>query len=165
MKKVGVISDTHSYVDNKIVDYLKDSDIILHAGDVGNIEVINRLQEIGQVKAVYGNIDGQDIRIEYPEIEIYTIEKVKIMMVHIGGYPDNYAPKIRQLLKKEKPDIFISGHSHILKVIYDKKLSLLHINPGAVGKSGFHKVRTIIRFEVDNKEIKNLEIIELPRNG
>ena len=163
MKRIGLISDTHGYLDEKVFEYFKDCDEILHAGDFGNIELLNqlRIQSGLPVRGVYGNIDGQDIRSEFPEQLLFNCEDVKVFMKHIGGYPGRYAPGVKDMIIKEKPLLFISGHSHILKVIYDDKLHCLHINPGAAGKQGWQKVRTIIRFVIDGKEIKNCEVIEL----
>jgi len=163
MKRIGLISDTHGYLDEKVFEYFKDCDEIWHAGDFGNIELLNqlRIQSGLPVRGVYGNIDGQDIRSEFPEQLLFNCEDVKVFMKHIGGYPGRYAPGVKDMIIKEKPLLFISGHSHILKVMYDDKLHCLHINPGAAGKQGWQKVRTIIRFVIDRKEIKNCEVIEL----
>ena len=167
MKIIGLLSDTHSYIDQKILDFFKNCDEVWHAGDIGDIEVINKITEIKPLKAVYGNIDGQDIRITFPKVQLFECEGVKVLMTHIGGYPGRYQEEVRQIfqemIKKTKPDLFISGHSHILKVIFDKKYNLLHINPGAAGKSGFHKVITAVRFKIEGKEIKELEIYEKSR--
>jgi len=161
MLRIGLLSDTHSWWDNKYKEYFADCDEIWHAGDIGSEEIALKLSQIKPLRAVYGNIDGQDIRSQYPRIAYFMAEDVKVMMTHIGGYPGRYAPEIKSDLLKYKPQLFISGHSHILKVMYDKKLNCLHINPGAAGKSGFHQVRTLIRFSIDGKEIKDLEVIEL----
>ena len=161
--KIGLLSDTHSYIDDKALDFFKDCDEIWHAGDVGDYSVIQSLEKITKVLAVYGNIDNNEIRQVFPEHQTMQIGNFKILMTHIGGYPKRYDKKIKPILLKEKPNLFISGHSHILKVINDKTLNLLHINPGAYGKSGFHKVRTAVRFEIDNNKISNLEILEIAR--
>jgi putative phosphoesterase len=161
MIRIGLISDTHSYLDPKIEKYFKECDEIWHVGDVGNIEVIKKLTKIKPVRGVYGNIDGQDIRKIFSKELKFTCEDIKVWIVHIGGYPNRYAKDIKERINFNPPNLFISGHSHILKVIYDKKLNLLHINPGSAGKSGFHKVKTVVRFTVDKKEIKDLEVIEL----
>lgn len=161
MKKIGLLSDTHGYWDERYREYFKDCDEIWHAGDIGSPELAARLATLKPFRAVYGNIDGQPIRILYPKIAHFEIENVRVLMTHIGGYPGRYEPEIREELKKERPQLFISGHSHILKVMYDKKLGCLHINPGAAGKSGFHKVRTLVRFMIDEGNIKDLEVIEL----
>ena len=163
MKRIGLISDTHGYLDENVFRHFKDCNEIWHAGDFGNIELLNqlRIQSGLPVRGVYGNIDGQDIRSEFPEQLLFNCEDVKVFMKHIGGYPGRYAPGVKDMIIKEKPLLFISGHSHILKVMYDDKLHCLHINPGAAGKQGWQKVRTIIRFVIDRKEIKNCEVIEL----
>ena len=149
MTKVGLLSDTHGYWDEKYLQYFETCDEIWHAGDIGSLEVAQKLAAFRPFRAVYGNIDGQDIRQVYPQIK------------HIGGYPGNYDPSIRGSILVRPPKLFISGHSHILKVKYDKTLDMLHINPGAAGISGFHKVRTMVRFIVDNGVFKDLEVIEL----
>ena len=136
-------------------------DEIWHAGDIGSETLIKKLAEIKPVRAVYGNIDGQNIRMDFPKVAVFTIEKVKVLMTHIGGYPGKYNPEIKPIINSEKPNLFISGHSHILKVMFDKKLNCLHINPGAAGKTGFHKVRTLVRFSIEQDKIKDLEVIEL----
>lgn len=162
MKKIGLISDTHNYLDPKVVKYFKDCDEIWHVGDVGTISVIDGLLKIvPTVRGVYGNIDGQDIRGYFPKNLRFKCEDVDVWMTHIGGYPNRYSLDVRDKIKKNPPKLFISGHSHILKVMFDKKLNLLHINPGAAGKHGFHKVKTIVRFTIDKENIKDLEVIEL----
>lgn len=161
--KIGLLSDTHSYIDDKALTFFKDCQEIWHAGDIGNYSVIEELQKKSAIRAVYGNIDEHSIRPNCPEFQIFTIDDFKVVMTHIGGYPKKYATKIKTLLKKERPQLFISGHSHILKVINDAELGLLHINPGAYGKSGFHKVRTAIRFELNAGKISDLEILEIDR--
>ena len=161
LKKILLLSDTHSYIDDRILEYAKNADEIWHAGDFGNLEVIDELKKVGKLRGVFGNIDDAKIRAEFPEIAIFECEKVKIFMIHIGGYPHKYAPRVKEKLKEEKPQIFISGHSHILKVMYDKELEILHLNPGAAGKHGWHKMRTMLRFEINGEKIENLEIIEL----
>ena len=161
LKKILLLSDTHSYIDDRILEYAKNADEIWHAGDFGNLEVIDELKKAGKLLGVFGNIDDAKIRAEFPEIAIFECEKVKVFMIHIGGYPHKYAPRVKEKLKEEKPQIFISGHSHILKVMYDKELEILHLNPGAAGKHGWHKMRTMLRFEVNGEKIENLEVIEL----
>ncbi|RFM27717.1 metallophosphoesterase family protein [Deminuibacter soli] len=161
MTKIGLIADTHSYLDEAVFTHFANVDEIWHAGDFGTIELANALKAFKPLRGVYGNIDGQDIRLQYPEQLLFTCEQVKVCMIHIGGHPARYEPGVRALLQKEKPQLFISGHSHILKVQYDAKLSCLHMNPGAAGKQGWHKVRTLIRFEIDGAEMKNCEVIEL----
>lgn len=161
MKRILLLSDTHSYLDERILEYAQHADEIWHAGDFGDIESVQKLQEKGKLRGVYGNIDDTKIRAEFPEINIFECEKVKVFMIHIGGYPQKYAPRIKQKLREVKPQIFISGHSHILKVMYDKELQILHLNPGAAGKQGWHKMRTMLRFEINSGKIENLEVIEL----
>lgn len=161
MKQIGLLSDTHSYWDERFNQYFADCDEIWHAGDIGSLDVIERLNKICPVRAVYGNIDGQDIRTVFPEVNRFTIENTTVLMKHIGGYPGKYDKSVKHLLLEEPPQLFISGHSHILKVLFDKKLNLLHINPGAAGKYGFHTIRTIVRFKIDNGNFTDLEVIEL----
>jgi putative phosphoesterase len=162
MVKIGLISDTHDYLDPKVEKYFAECDEIWHAGDFGTVRIAKELEKIAPVRGVFGNIDGQDIRIRYPEHARFQIEGLTVWMTHIGGYPGRYNPKIRARIYEEKPDLFISGHSHILKVMPDKKVkNLLHMNPGAAGKHGFHKVKTIMRFEIDQGKIQNLQAIEL----
>lgn len=161
MKKILLLSDTHSYIDDRILDYAQDADEIWHAGDFGSQEVIDKLSRIKPLKGVFGNIDNTNIRNQFPEVLRFRCEGVEVLMKHIGGYPKKYDVSIKEEIKKNPPKLFISGHSHILKVMYDKDLGLLHINPGACGNVGWHKVRTMMRFVVDNEEIKDLEVIEL----
>jgi uncharacterized protein len=161
MIRIGLISDTHGYLDPKVEKYFKECDEIWHIGDVGNIDLIKQLTKIKPVRGVYGNIDGQDIRKLFPKHLKFKCEDVNVWVTHIGGYPNRYSKEVKDRIKIATPDLFISGHSHILKVMYDKKLELLHINPGAAGKSGFHKVKTLVRFTIDKKVIKDLEVIEL----
>jgi hypothetical protein len=163
MKKILLISDTHGYIDDRIIQYAKQSDETWHAGDIGELKVTDELKKVTTLRAVHGNIDNNKIRAEYPENLRFQIEEMKIWITHIGGYPNKYNQRIRQEINSNPPDIFICGHSHILKIINDKKLDLLHINPGAIGKHGFHHVRTMIRFEIMNSKIQNLEVIEFKR--
>ncbi len=163
MAKIGLISDTHGYFDPKIYEWFKDVDEIWHAGDIGSEEVLDELESFKPTRSVYGNIDNWEIRSRTNESLFFKCENKTVFMTHIGGYPNNYAPGIVKELTTLKPDIFICGHSHILKVINDNKFNLLHINPGAIGKSGFHQLRTAIRFEITEESIKNLEIIEINR--
>ena len=175
MTKIGLLSDTHGWLNPKVYEFFKDCDEIWHAGDIGDYDVaielaafINSQQAMNngqqtsskKFRAVYGNIDDWEIRADYPQFQIFKVEDMKVVMTHIGGYPNNYAPGIKQLLWEEKPDIFISGHSHILKVMRDSQLELLHLNPGAAGLKGFHKKVTMLRFQIDGKEASNLEIYE-----
>ena len=162
-QKILLLSDTHSFIDDKVLNYCKNADEVWHAGDIGNPEVTDKIQEVSHLRAVYGNIDDKNIRSEFPLDNKFTIEGVSVWITHIGGYPHRYNPRIKEAIALRPPKLFISGHSHILKVQYDKKLKLLHMNPGAVGKHGFHNVRTMLRFEIENADIKNLEIIEMKR--
>ena len=163
MKKILLISDTHGYIDEKIIKYANKVDEIWHAGDIGDISVTDKLKQIKPLKGVYGNIDDQKIRAEFPLHNRFICEKVNVWITHIGGYPKRYNPKILEELKSNSPDLFICGHSHILKVINDKELDLLHMNPGAIGKYGLHRVRTMIQFEINGKKIENLSVIEFER--
>jgi len=161
MSKILLLSDTHGFIDNKILKFCRQADEVWHAGDIGNIQVTDSISRITKLRGVYGNIDDKLIRSEFPLDNRFTIENVDVWITHIGGYPNHYNYRVRDELNLNPPKIFISGHSHILKVQFDKKLNLLHMNPGAVGKYGIHKVRTMLRFEIDNSDVKNLEIIEL----
>jgi putative phosphoesterase len=161
MKKIGLLSDTHAYWDDKFAFYFSECDEIWHAGDIGSEEVLRRLESVKPVRAVSGNIDGHLIRMTCPEILRFTIEETDVLLTHIGGYPGKYAPEIRSKIYSHPPKLFVCGHSHILKVMYDKRLQMLCINPGAAGKYGFHSVRTLIRFVIDGSNIKDLEAIEL----
>ena len=163
MKRILLISDTHNYMDATILSHAEKVDEIWHAGDIGSLALLEKLQSIKPVQAVWGNIDGQDVRIRVPKIAQFECEGLKIMMTHIGGYPGKYEPSIRVQLLEYKPNIFISGHSHILKVMNDPKLGLLHMNPGAIGKTGFHQKRTMIEFEINNGIPQNLAVVECNR--
>jgi len=163
MKKILLLSDTHSYIDDQILKFVKLADEVWHAGDIGDFAVMDEIKKIKPVRAVYGNIDDALIRSEFPLNNRFTIEDVDVWITHIGGYPNRYDLKIKNEITKNPPKLFICGHSHILKVIFDKKLNLLHMNPGAAGKHGFHKVRTMLRFEINQDKISNLEIIELEK--
>lgn len=163
MKRIGIISDTHGYLDEAVFRHFKNCDELWHAGDFGNIELATHLaaQSGLMVRGVYGNIDGMDIRSEFPEQLVFNCEDVKVMMRHIGGSPPKYNPDTRKELALHKPQLFIAGHSHILKVMYDDKINCLYINPGAAGKQGWHKVRTIIRLVIDGKNMRDCEVVEL----
>ena len=161
MKRIGIISDTHSFWDEKYLKYFEQCDEIWHAGDIGSTEVAEKLAAYRTFRAVYGNCDGGDLRIMYPEVLRWKCEDVDVLMKHIGGYPGNYDSSIRSNIFVRPPQLFISGHSHILKVKFDKTLGLLHINPGAAGIQGWHKQRTLIRVTIDGKEFKDLEVVEL----
>ncbi len=160
MTKILLLSDTHSYMDDSILKHVKQADEVWHAGDIGNITVADTIRQFKPLKAVYGNIDNAEIRAEFPENNRFMCEGVNVWITHIGGYPNAYNIRVREALRANPPKLFITGHSHILKVMPDKKLNLLHMNPGAVGKHGFHKIRTMLRFTIDNKTIDNLEVIE-----
>lgn len=161
MTTIGLISDTHDYLDEAVFRHLANCDEIWHAGDFGSASIAEALQQCKPLRGVYGNIDGQDIRSQFPETMVWTCEQVKIVMTHIGGYPPKYNPASKALILQHQPQLFISGHSHILKVIYDDKKHCLHMNPGAAGKQGWHKIRTLIRFVIDGREMKHCEVIEL----
>lgn len=163
MKKILLLSDTHTYLDEAILHHVKEADEVWHAGDIGSLEIYERIKAIKPIRAVFGNIDGQELRIQIPKIAKFECEGLKIMMTHIGGYPNKYESTILPQILEYKPNIFISGHSHILKIMNDKKLGLLHLNPGAIGKFGFHLKRTMIRFEIDNGIPKNLAVIEFDK--
>ena len=161
MRKIGLLSDTHSYWDDKYYTYFESCDEIWHAGDIGTLEIAQRLNDIKPLRAVYGNIDGQELRAEFPEFLRFEIENVDVLITHIGGYPGKYISTVKHILETKPPKLFICGHSHILKVMYDSKYKCLDINPGAAGKYGFHKIRTLVRFVIDKDNIKDLEVIEL----
>lgn len=163
MKKILLLSDTHSYIDEDILKYVRLADEVWHAGDIGDLKVTDAIKKLKPLKAVYGNIDDAKARAEYPEHNRFMCESVDVWITHIGGYPPRYNNRVREKLQLNPPRLFICGHSHILKVMPDKKLNVLHMNPGAVGKHGFHKVRTMLRFTIDSKKIENLEVIEFPR--
>lgn len=161
MKKILLLSDTHSHIDERILHYATEADEIWHAGDIGDIKVAEKLKEIKPFIAVYGNIDNAEIKKEYPRDQRFLCEGVDVLITHIGGYPGKYSPAIKEEILANPPKLFICGHSHILKVMNDKKLNLLHMNPGAAGISGFHQKRTMLRFRIDGKNISDLEVIEL----
>ncbi|NQU86822.1 MAG: metallophosphoesterase family protein [Mariniphaga sp.] len=163
MKRIGLLSDTHGYINPKLFAFFDKVDEIWHAGDIGSLDIADRFSLFKSFKAVYGNIDGQDIRVEYPQHNRFLCEGLDVWITHIGGYPGRYERYVKPEIYQNPPGLFISGHSHILKIIYDKKLDFLHINPGAAGINGFHKVCTSIRFVVEDKEIRDLEIWEFPR--
>jgi len=163
MTKILLLSDTHGYIGEDVLKYVKLADEVWHAGDIGDLEVTDTIKSLKPLRAVYGNIDNAEARTEFPEHNKFMCENVGVWITHIGGYPNHYDKRVRDALKRNPPKIFISGHSHILRVMPDKKLNLLHMNPGAIGKHGFHKVRTMLRFEIDGKNIQNLEVIEYKR--
>ena len=163
MKRIGVISDTHGCFDEKLRLFLSDVDEIWHAGDIGSLELADEIAAFKPLRGVYGNIDGGVIRRVYNDFTVFECEQKRVLITHIGGYPRHYSPAAIRLIQASKPDIFIAGHSHILKVMYDPIYSLLHINPGAAGKYGFHKGRTAIRFTIDGEQIRDMEIGEWAR--
>jgi putative phosphoesterase len=165
MKKIVLISDTHGYLDERFIPYLNACDEIWHAGDVGNDQVYESLKKIAPIKAVYGNIDGNPLRHELPEWMEWETESVRVLMTHIGGRPPKFSKDVLNRLKITSPKIFICGHSHILLVQYVKELDCLHLNPGAAGKHGWHKVQTILKFEIEGSDIKNMEVVELERKS
>lgn len=161
MKRIGLLSDTHSWWDDRYLTHFADCDEIWHAGDIGSELVIKQLEAHCPVRAVCGNIDGQEIRRRFSGVLKFRIEECNVVMTHIGGYPGKYSPEVRGIIYKERPQLFISGHSHILKVMYDNIAGCLHINPGAAGRQGWQQVRTLVKFIIDGKEIKELEVVEL----
>jgi len=165
MKRIGLISDTHNFLDDAVFRHFDQCDEIWHAGDFGSLAIAEALQNFKPLKGVYGNIDGADIRSQYPEKLIWQCEAVTVYMTHIGGYPNRYAPGVKQELIQNHAKLFITGHSHILKVIYDDKVNCLHMNPGAAGNQGWHQMRTLLRFTIDSTDIKDCEVIELGRRG
>lgn len=164
MKRIGVLSDTHAFLDERIFEHFKECDEIWHAGDIGSTAVIEKLAKFKPLRAVYGNVDGGSVRINYPEFLSFKCEEVSVLLTHIGGYPGRYIPEAKQKIIECRPNLFVCGHSHILKVQFDKTFNMLCINPGAAGLEGFHQVRTLLRFEIDGKEIQNLEVIEMPKH-
>ncbi len=165
MLKIGLLSDTHGFLDPAIYKYFKDCDEIWHAGDVGTIQVFDELLKFKPTRAVYGNIDGHVIRSAMPEHLYFTVEGIKVYITHIGGYPGRYNHEVKSFLQSNPTQLFICGHSHILKVMYDQTFKLLHINPGAAGNHGFHQVKTLVRFEIENGKPQNMEVIELGKRA
>ncbi len=163
MTHIGLLSDTHGYLHPRVFEFFGACDEVWHAGDIGNIETADRLTGFKPFRAVYGNIDGGKLRVVCKENAFFQIEEVKVLMMHIGGYPGRYSPKAKELIIRYKPDLFVSGHSHILKVMPDNSNNLLHINPGAAGNSGFHKFITMVRFTIDGGKVDNLEVLEIKR--
>ncbi|HZW77991.1 MAG TPA: metallophosphoesterase family protein [Flavobacteriaceae bacterium] len=163
MTKILLLSDTHGYMDDTILKYVKQADEVWHAGDIGDLAVTDAIQALKPLRAVYGNIDDTQVRKEFPLHNRFMCEEIDVWITHTGGYPGRYSAAIRPEIIANPPKIFITGHSHILKIMPDRNLNLLHMNPGAVGKHGFHKVRTMIRFEIDGDRIQNPEVIEFPK--
>lgn len=164
MKKILLLSDTHSCIDESILKYVKQADEVWHAGDIGNLQVTDEIKKYKPLRAVYGNIDDAEARLEFPEEQVFVCEGMKVYMIHIGGYPGKYRTQVKNQLLREKPGLYICGHSHILKIQYDPQYSVLHLNPGAAGISGFHQVRTMLRFVLDQGNIKDMELIEWSKN-
>lgn len=164
--RIGILSDTHSCWDERYVKYFADCDEIWHAGDVGDISILERLEDIGpKVRVVYGNVDHGEVRRRCKEVEIFRVEDVKVLMTHIGGYPGRWSPGMKRLLRENDIRLMVDGHSHILRVMYDKELDLLHVNPGAAGRQGWQKVRTLVRLVIDGNNIRGAEVIELSHEG
>lgn len=163
MTRILLLSDTHSYIDDAILKHVKQADEVWHAGDIGDLKVTDAIKALKPLRAVYGNIDDAKVRLEFPENNRFMCENVDVWITHIGGYPPKYNSRTRDMIIENPPRIFICGHSHILKVMPDKRYDVLHMNPGAVGKHGFHKVRTMLRFTIDDTKIENLEVIEFPK--
>lgn len=161
MKRIGLLSDTHGYWDERILQYFSECDEVWHAGDWGSYEIKEKLEAFKPLRGVWGNIDGYEIRKYFPQHNRFTLEGVRVWITHIGGYPGKYEASLRALIRQDPPDLFITGHSHILKIMYDKRLKILHINPGAAGKQGFHQVRTMVRFILNAGKIEDVEVIEL----
>lgn len=165
MKKILLLSDTHSYIDDRILHYAEQADEVWHAGDIGDLKVTDTLKKVKLLRAVYGNIDDAETRKEFPLNAVFECEGMKVWITHIGGYPSKYPTRIKEGFMLYKPDVFICGHSHILKVQYDKQYQCLTMNPGAAGTHGFHQMRTMLRFEISNGKMQNLEVIELGKRG
>jgi uncharacterized protein len=165
MQRIALLSDTHNYLEPKIFKYFETCDQIWHAGDIGTISITDELAKIKPLIAVYGNIDGKDVRTVHPLNQVFMCEQVKVYITHIGGYPNRYSLEALKEIKLHQPKLFISGHSHILKVMFDQKYQLLHINPGAAGVHGFHVMKTMVRFTIDGDKIKDLEVIELGKRA
>ncbi|TDQ13591.1 hypothetical protein DFQ04_3627 [Algoriphagus boseongensis] len=164
-QKIGLISDSHSYIDHKTISYLENVDEIWHAGDIGDLAVIRSLPEGKTILGVYGNIDDQEVQGQFPEWLEFEVEGVKVLMTHIGGKPPRYAKGVKERIKTAKPQIFVCGHSHICKVEFDQALNCLYMNPGAIGQQGFHQMRTLLLFELEKGKIQNLRVVELGRRG
>lgn len=163
--RIGLLSDTHSYIDESIISYLDECDEVWHAGDIGDRKVTDTLQSLKPLRAVYGNIDHGDLLYEFEEDNRFVIDGLDVYITHIGGYPGRYNKRVKKIFEKNPPQLFICGHSHICRVMFDKKFNFLHINPGACGKHGFHKIRTMTRFNIEQGIIKDLQVIELGTRG
>jgi len=165
LKKILLISDTHDYLDPALIKHINYADEVWHAGDIGSTEISEIVQQLRPFRAVHGNIDGAELRSLFPETLVFDCENLKVLITHVGGYPKNYPSPARSLLLEHRPGLFICGHSHILKVMHDKELNLLYMNPGACGKHGFHQIKTALRFEIEAGEVKNLAVIELGKRS
>lgn len=165
MIKILLLSDTHGHIDERILKYAQEADEIWHAGDIGDLRVTDTLAKIRPLRTVYGNIDGNIAKVSFPENNIFTLEGVKFLMTHIGGPAGKYTPRVRELLNQEQPNVFICGHSHILKVMNIKGRDMMHLNPGAAGIHGFHQIRTMLRFEIAQGKLQNMEVVELGLRG
>ncbi len=165
MKHVLLISDTHSCLDQGLIKHIEAADEVWHAGDIGNLDVTDAIKKLKPLRAVYGNIDDANARKEFPKNLVFMCEDVKVFITHICGQPTNYTKEVKDIILEEKPKLFICGHSHILKVMYQQKYDVLHMNPGACGIHGFHQVKTVLRFVIDKEEIKDLAIIELGKRA
>jgi uncharacterized protein len=166
MTKIGLISDTHGFLDEAVFEHFKDCDEVWHGGDFGSIEILEKLQKFKPTRAVFGNIDSKEIQWQVPENQHFMIENLQVFMMHIGGSPPNYNPIVKKQFKVQIPDIFVCGHSHILRVVKDEKLNgMVYLNPGAAGHEGFHRIRTLMKFVLDNRKFINLEVIELGKRG
>ena len=166
MPKIGLLSDTHGYLDSRVFDYFKDCDELWHAGDIGNSDLADALEKFKPLRAVFGNIDDKNLQVRYPEDLFFQCEDVKVWITHIGGMPPNYNPRVKRILKENAPNLFICGHSHILRIKRDFNLNnMLYLNPGAAGNQGFHPIKTIVRFEIAQNKIESLEVIELGKRG
>jgi uncharacterized protein len=164
LKRIGILSDTHSYLEPRVLEFFGKVDQIWHAGDIGSIAVADALKAFKPLVAVHGNIDDYVVRLQYKDSEFFTVEQTSILLMHIGGYPGHYDSHCRQLIEQARPNVLVCGHSHILRIIYDKKFQMLTLNPGAAGKSGFHQVQTCVRFVIDGSAFREMEILELKRN-
>jgi uncharacterized protein len=165
LKKIGLLSDTHSYLHPRVFEFFREVDEVWHAGDIGDIGTYNKLAAFRPLRAVYGNIDGREIRMVCPGSLSFSVEGVKVLMTHIGGYPGRYDPRARAQIEHEQPLLFVCGHSHILRIMFDKLHGLLYVNPGAAGKSGMHRSLTMVRFTVEGDQMKNMEVLDLPRDS
>lgn len=163
MRRIALLSDTHGHIDDTIYRHCGSCDELWHAGDIGSLEVLETLEQFRPVRAVFGNVDGEELRRVVPEDLDFECEGARIFITHIGGYPGRYAPRVRKILEARRPELYVCGHSHILKIERDPKLGLLHVNPGACGRQGLHRVKTLVRFELEAGKISGMEVVEWPR--